>query len=125
MACNSDCTKYWSSPGTAHKFEWNGHLSWVLDLRPVGTRYGVYFSVPCQRVLFTYFNVGPRINGMEFRGEIHCDEYGTRRAFLYALQPEELTWSAIYPPEANGCEPFDDLYRRHAIASVSNEEGQG
>jgi hypothetical protein len=62
---------------------------------------------------------------MDFRGEIHCDEYGARRAFLYALQPEELIWSAVYPPEANGCEPFDDLYRRHSIASVTNEKGEG
>lgn len=99
----------------------------MLDLRPVGSRYGVYFSVPCQRVLWTWFNVGPRINGMDFRGDIVRDEYGVRRAFLYAINPEELIWSAVYPPEANGSEPFDDLYRQHAIAATNrdNEKGQG
>lgn len=123
MACNSECTKHWSSPGTASKFEWQGHLSWVLDLRPVGSDYGVYFSVPCQRVLFTFFNVGPRINGMEFRGEIHWDEYKGRKAFLFELQPERLIWSAEYAPHVTGCTPHDDLYQQHAIAMINRGNG--
>lgn len=119
MGCNRDkCKSY--NLGTASEEEYHGHATWKQDYAADGmTRYGVYYSVPCLKLLITYFGAEKYPDRREFMGIIDLDDYGMRTASLLRLSgpaQAELVWKATYDPGQCGAEPYDALYAQHAIA---------
>lgn len=124
--CNPDRCPPWNL-GTATKFIWDHHATWGLDYPALGMdRYEWYYVVPCLSLFVTFFTPKGETSS-EFRGEIRRDDYGRRSAHLYYIGtlPETLIWEAHYDPGECGAEPFDGLWRQHAIASGNLAATQG